>query len=323
MKHVFIVNPKAGHKQDFTGFVSETEAVMQRLQLDYEIVFTQYAGHAVNLVTERLPCTEKTRFYACGGDGTMNEVLHGAIGQENWEMTVVPLGSGNDFLKCFGKVKDFLNIEGLAKGQAVMVDVIKANEHFALNLLNVGLDAESAYFKSKFQHLPGVSGPMAYNLALAFCFFRRYGVEMTIELDGKPQPDRKFILAAFGNGTTYGSGYRATPLATPADGVMDACFFRFVGRMTILKYIPFYQRGEHVGHPGLKEILYYGKHRQVRIFGQHPLHVCIDGEFFTANEVDMTMLPKIVPFVIPLGMQPSWLEESRPAKTESLPVSVS
>ncbi len=307
MKHVFIVNPKAGHKRNFTDFVREAEALMRQLQMDYEILFTQYAGHAVNLVKERLPSSEQIRFYACGGDGTMNEVLHGAMGQENWEMTVVPLGSGNDFLKCFGKVEDFLNLEALAKGQTIMVDVIKANEHYALNLLNVGLDAESAYFKTKFQHLPGVSGPMAYNLALAFCFFRRYGVEMTIELDGIAQPDQKFILAAFGNGTTYGSGYQATPLATPADGVLDACFFRYVGRMTILKYIPFYQRGEHVGHPGLQEILYYGKHRRVRIVGQQTLHVCIDGEFFSAETVEMTVLPKMVPFVIPLAMQPLWL----------------
>ncbi|MCE5196655.1 MAG: hypothetical protein LLG09_05955 [Negativicutes bacterium] len=308
MKHVFIVNPKAGHRRNFTAFVGEVETLMRRLQLDYEILFTQYAGHAVGLVRERLTGgSESIRFYACGGDGTMNEVLHGAMGQENWEMTVVPLGSGNDFLKCFGKVGDFLNLEALVKGRAVLVDVIKANEHYALNLLNVGLDAESAYFKTKFQYLPGVSGPMAYNLALAFCFFHRYGVEMTIELDGIRQPDQKFILAAFGNGTTYGSGYQATPLAIPTDGMLDACFFRYAGRMTILKYIPFYQRGEHIGQPGLQEILYYGKHRRVRIVGRRPLHVCIDGEFFSAETVDMTMLPEKVAFVIPFGLQPLWL----------------
>lgn len=307
MRHIFIINPMAGKPKDITGFIQSANHAVSALGESFVALQTQYAGHAKTLVREFLPASEPTRFYACGGDGTMNEVLHGLFGYENCELAVIPMGSGNDFLRCFGTVEVFLDLENQVAGKSLEVDVLKAGDHVALNLINVGLDAETAFYKHRFQRLPGVSGSMAYHLALAFCFFQRYGVSMNLELDGKPFDNSKgYILTAFGNGTTYGSGYKATPMATPVDGVMDVCLFRHVDRMTILKYIPFFKRGEHVGHPGLKDILYYGKHRQVRIYANHPLHVCMDGEFFDAADVTLEILDRAVRFVVPKGIQPEW-----------------
>ena len=39
-----------------------------------------------------------TRVYSIGGDGTLNEVLNGMIG-ENCTLAAIPAGSGNDFIK--------------------------------------------------------------------------------------------------------------------------------------------------------------------------------------------------------------------------------
>jgi YegS/Rv2252/BmrU family lipid kinase len=307
MKHVFIINPMAGKPKDLHGFIQSANHVISELDETFVALQTQYPGHAVTLVKEFLPAVEMTRFYACGGDGTMNEVLHGIFGQENCELAVIPMGSGNDFLRCFGEVKDFLDLENQAHGQAISVDILQAGDHVALNLINVGLDAETAFYKNKFQRLPGVSGPMAYYLALAFCFFRRYGIKLDLELDDLPHVEPKgYILTAFGNGTTYGSGFRATPLATPVDGIMDVCLFRHVSRPVILKYLPFFKRGEHVNHPGLKDILYYDKHKKVRISGNHPLHICMDGEFFDSQDVTINVVPKAIRFVVPKGMKPQW-----------------
>jgi len=308
MRHIFIINPMAGKPKDLQSFVQQANHVVSAQNDTFIAVQTQYPGHAVVLVQEFLSAEVRTRFYACGGDGTMNEVLHGIFGQENCELAVIPMGSGNDFLRCFGEVKDFLDLENQVAGQATWVDILQAGDHVALNLINVGLDAETAFYKNKFQRLPGVSGPMAYYLALAFCFFRRYGISLNLELDGVFHKEpRGYILTAFGNGTTYGSGFRATPMATPVDGVMDVCLFRHVSRPVILKYLPFFKRGEHVNHPGLKDILYYHKHQEVRISGDEPLHICMDGEFFDSQDVTIRVLPKAIRFVVPRGMKPEWL----------------
>ena len=307
MKHVFIINPMAGKPKDVSGFIQTANRVVSEHGDTCIAVQTQYPGHAVSLVKQNLPALELTRFYACGGDGTMNEVLHGIFGQENCEMAVIPMGSGNDFLRCFGNIKDFLDLENQIQGQSISVDILQAGEHVAMNLINVGLDAETAFYKNRFQRLPAVSGSMAYHLALAFCFFQRYGIKLNLELDDIPHLEPKgYILTAFGNGTTYGSGYRATPLATPVDGIMDVCLFRHVSRPVILKYLPYFKRGEHVNHPGLKDILYYNKHKKVRISGEEPLHICMDGEFFETQDVTITVLPKAIRFVVPKGMKPQW-----------------
>ena len=72
--------------------------------LDYVIYETKAHRDAIIFVKEYITehPGEELRFYACGGDGTLFEVINGASGASNVEISCVPVGSGNDFLKYFG-----------------------------------------------------------------------------------------------------------------------------------------------------------------------------------------------------------------------------
>ena len=112
MKHIFIVNPKSG-KKDSTEYIS---AFLQEnhKDLNFEIYNTKGIKDATQYVKNICENTqEEITFYACGGDGTLNEVVNGAYGYENKYITVYPCGSGNDFVKVFGKTnhfKDFIHL---------------------------------------------------------------------------------------------------------------------------------------------------------------------------------------------------------------------
>ena len=115
MKHLIIINPKAGVKDNSNKIIEEIKKVFENEEYTYYL--TKGKKDATAYVKEYLKnnSLDKIRIYACGGDGTLNEVVNGAYGYSNAEVTCYPNGSGNDFLKTFGKLEKFMNFEDLKK----------------------------------------------------------------------------------------------------------------------------------------------------------------------------------------------------------------
>ena len=130
MKHVFIINPAAGKKDSTTQVAAGIRAACLRRELEYDILTTEYPRHAVELVREKAAeyAGEQVRFYACGGDGTLNEVAAGAAGLDNVSITHYPCGSGNDFIKLFGAdCTSFKDLDNLIDGKDVELDYIESD----------------------------------------------------------------------------------------------------------------------------------------------------------------------------------------------------
>lgn len=99
MKHVFIINPTAGKSDSRQKIYDMAEKLRQEHGLEVQCLLTKKQGHATEIARRLCQSGEELRFYACGGDGTVNEVANGIIGYDNAAMTVIPVGTGNDFLK--------------------------------------------------------------------------------------------------------------------------------------------------------------------------------------------------------------------------------
>ena len=95
MRHLFIINPAAGKRRT----TARLEVELDKLSVPHEVVYTQAAGDARRFAEEAVQTGEPVRIYACGGDGTLNEVVNGAAGHTHAAITNVPTGTGNDFLK--------------------------------------------------------------------------------------------------------------------------------------------------------------------------------------------------------------------------------
>ena len=102
MKHVFIVNPKAGKKDQRARIYEMADALRDRHGLDCAVMLTDRPGGATDMARSLAESGEAVRIYACGGDGTMHEVANGIAGFSNAAMSCIPTGTGNDFLKNFG-----------------------------------------------------------------------------------------------------------------------------------------------------------------------------------------------------------------------------
>ena len=100
MKHLFIINPNCGkgisHERCATGIV---DAMNEMGITDYEIHVTEGPSDGYNYAKQQVDKGEHIRVYACGGDGTLWEVVNACACKENAEVAAFPLGSGNDFIR--------------------------------------------------------------------------------------------------------------------------------------------------------------------------------------------------------------------------------
>ena len=156
MHHIFIINPSAGKKRD----TRQLEKSIQALDLSREIIHTKQAGDARRIARMAAETGEDVRLYACGGDGTLNEVVNGAAGFPNVAVTNVPTGTGNDFLKIFGKNarQRFSDLPALSQGPQAPMDLIDCNGLLGIDIVCTGLDARIAVDKDKYKALPLVTG---------------------------------------------------------------------------------------------------------------------------------------------------------------------
>ena len=98
MKHLFIINPAAGSRDRTQEYAPMIRKACNTRDLDFDIVISQCPGDCTRIAREAAQTGEEIRLYACGGDGTLNEVVAGAAGFPNAAVTVFSSGSGNDFV---------------------------------------------------------------------------------------------------------------------------------------------------------------------------------------------------------------------------------
>lgn len=303
MKHIFLINPAAGKSDSTVGLAGQLRESCTRRGLDYDIRITEYPRHAVTLVRELAAAHpgEALRFYACGGDGTLNEVACGAAGLPNVSITHFPCGSGNDFIKLFdGEAAAFHRLEGLPDGQELEVDYIRSDRGVSLNILTVGVDARIARDMQKYKRIPLLGGSMAYNVATVENVLRGLCEDYTVEVDGVDYSGRyTLILAA--NGRFYGGGFCPVPEAAPTDGLLEVLLVREVSLFTVMKVIGAYKAGRH------RELPRYITHLQaksLRIAAApgRQLTLNLDGEIVQCEDVSLEVAADKLRFAVPKGV---------------------
>ena len=298
MKHVFIVNPISG-KADASGtLVPQIIQVATKRKLDYQIILTEYHRHAIELAKAAAESGEPVRLYACGGDGTLFEVVNGSFGFKNAEVGSIPLGSGNDFIRLFGTKEDFLNLEGQINGTAIEIDAIRCGDKIAVNQCSMGLDAEICAKQASFKKLPVMKAETAYYASLLYCFIGKMKSEFTISIDDG-EPEKLTVLFCLGaNSRWYGSGFMGAPLAMPDDGLLDFIIVKKnMPRAKMLKLIEPYKKGQHLGW----DITKFVRGKKINIKSDKPAAVNIDGETEYVTESTFEIVEKSVKFVVPAG----------------------
>ena len=299
MKHLFLIKPAAGSRDHTKEYTAAITQACQSRGLDYQIQVSQAPGSCRQLTREAALTGESYRIYACGGDGTLQEVAQGAAGFPNVAITSYSGGSGNDFVRIFDDPQAFSQIDRLLDAQQVTFDMIDCNGQLALNICSVGLDARIGTGIASYKRFPFLHGVRAYLVSTVVNVCRGVSEHYTVDLEGEVfDGEETFVCVC--NGRFYGGGFNPVRDADPTDGILDVVLVKKVSRWLIPFIIGKYKNGRYEELPKL------ATYRQVKGLTihchDHATAVNLDGELMTAQDVTMKIADKKVNFFYPKGL---------------------
>lgn len=259
-------------------------------------VFTEAPKHAIEIAQQAASAGHR-RFLSVGGDGTTGEIVHALASagvSQACEIAILPLGTGNSFLRDF----DITTLEDAAdtivRGHSRPVDVLRLTHrdgaiHF-INTMGTGFIAQVGELTNdRFKSL----GAAGYVVAVLSCLIRLKYEQTTLRYDGTSD-DRATILSAFSNSQYTGGAMRITPDADVADGLIDVVRASPSGRAALLRAFARIFKGTHV------ELDDVWATQTDRIDFVNPVEqpVLIDGDLFHLTPVAIDVLPSAIRVVV-------------------------
>ncbi len=308
MKNVFIINPMAGQGKNIDKLISNINSVSTELNADAEIYLTQGVGDAQTYVRDYCDTIGPARFIACGGDGTLSEVLNGAIDCPLAEIGVVPMGTGNDFCRNFENRESFKDIALQIMGETTKCDAIKYKtetsqgvaEGYCVNMFNIGFDCNVAVMTGEIKKKPFISGSMAYFVSILVNILKKKGADLKVEIDGEVKHEGPLLLNPIANGSYCGGGIKSNPYASVQDGYLSVNIIKDVSQLGICRLLPHYMKGTHMELKNIEKIISTYKCKKVVITPlKGEIIISPDGEELKAGRTEFDIVPSAFNFVIP------------------------
>ncbi len=289
-----ILNPVAGR-----GYGARAEPELREWLkaegVEFDLVRTTAPGHAVELAEQAARDGFET-VVAAGGDGTSNEVLNGLMAAAQNGVTAVmgflPVGSGCDFANTMGVSGDLrAACRKLSSDRARVMDVGRVTipgrfSSYYGNFVGIGFDAVVTRETRKVKWVRGLALYLPVVLKTVFLYYK--APRVTIEYDGQ-ELSLPALMLCISNGPREGGGFFVAPNAVPDDGLFDLCIAREVEQFEILRMIPRFMKGTHVGH----EAVTMARARRVVVSSPDGLVSHMDGEVICedAQRIECEILP--------------------------------
>ena len=298
MKHLFIINPAAGSMDRTRQYKEKIEKLCGETGLEYRVAVSDAPGDCTRLAREAAQTGEPYRIYACGGDGTLNEVVCGAAGYDNAAVTVFSGGSGNDFVKLFDDPDAFRDLERLLDAEETTFDLIKCNEDYSINICSVGLDARIGTDVANYKRLPLLSGFRAYALSTVINVLRGISEHYVVEVNGEVIDGEQTMICVC-NGRFYGGGFNPVPDADPCDGLMDVLVVEKVSRFQVPGVVGKFKKGQYKSLP---KLIRHFRTDRVKIIADKEIRINLDGELRVGKEIEFTVAQEKLRFFYPKGL---------------------
>ncbi len=291
MRKIHILNPAAG--------VAKAHLFIPK---GIEVYETKGPHDLERFIRETCISDPEVSFTVYGGDGTISEAVNGIMsaGPEAMEkavLSVVPKGSGNDFVRNFAKGEKFFG----------KVDVLKCNDRYGINSINIGFDCDVIVETDKVKKNFLTAGSFGYIVGVLRVLMRELGKEFEISITDKNGQVQEFkgeyLMTALGNGKYCGGGFKFAPTATLCDGYFDAMVVNKMSKPTFLKLVGDYRSGKHVDadtcevQEKYKKLMSYFQCREMTV--RNISRVGIDGEVIYTDKAEISIIPSAINIQMP------------------------
>ncbi|MBQ2308818.1 MAG: hypothetical protein II373_04490, partial [Clostridia bacterium] len=215
MKYCFIVNPLAGKGKMVEGVLSDISAACEGAGVDHSVLVSRNIEETRDFIRENAAAVDgEVSFIACGGDGTLCQTILlvmelSAEQREKVSVGVVPMGTGNDFVSNFTDKERFFNIEAQIKGSAYEIDLVKCNDLYSVNMVNVGFDSHVVCKKERLGKKKWMPRKLSYIAGLVITLVRKPGLKVDFSRDGEKPEKRDLLLTTLANGAFCGGGFNS------------------------------------------------------------------------------------------------------------------
>jgi diacylglycerol kinase family enzyme len=312
MKHLFIINPVSGQ---LAGRVNKIDEIKNEINhyfaanpaRNYAMHFCRWkrdaSGYTQRYVSS---ASEMVRVYAMGGNGTLFEVINGAVGLPNVQVAWYPLGKANSMLYAFvnaagadSTLSLFQSLQNLTLSPVIALDTIRAGNHYMI--MNALLGAEAEAYRSGEDLADRVKLPRnaCYLAAGLFnALLKKHNQFYSFETEyEKAEGVYNSILVT--NTPTYGLGLRPALDALFNDGYMDVYTVKSIPRNKVFTVVMDYERGLYRKWP---EYIHHYRCKKFRVFSDSTITISLDGSLFYNNVMDFEICPHSLDFVCPLGI---------------------
>jgi diacylglycerol kinase (ATP) len=298
----FVIFNPAASRGGAAGSRGAIERAFRASAVEFEIVPTERRGHGAELA-ERAVGEGWSAVVAVGGDGIVHEVVNGLMrvaGEgETVPLGVIPVGSGNDFIKMLRLPAHdpAAAVRQLVAARVRKVDIGRVTRHhtgggpegvwYFTNGIGVGFDAQVATHARAIRKLRGVA---IYAWALVKTLRDLRSPRIAVRVDGREIADRPLILTTVSNGPCHGGSFWLCPGASIDDGQLDVLIANARPLAGVLKLLPRVLFGKHLRQPGVE--LHRGTSVEVRSDTPLPIHA--DGEIVAewVRELVIDVLPR-------------------------------
>jgi diacylglycerol kinase (ATP) len=296
----FIINPAAQN----AGSLKVWRYVEKKLiseKIPYRSFFTEYKGHAQEL-TERilLQHHNKVIIAAVGGDGTLHEVMNGAVRFPNASVISIPAGSGNDYARGIQGTAD------LKQAMSILMDHSDKNIHhvdvgefetpeqagYFINSIGIGIDAEITWDVNRSSSKKWFNFIKLGKLVYIYFFIKKLltykRIDMKIIMDGKELLLKKVWFVVVSNQPYFGGGIKISPHSVPDDGRFNLIAVHDISHLKLLSVFLTVFWG---GHLRIKNVDSY-LCRNVQMESANPVHIQADGEIVGKSAVAVNIAPQ-------------------------------
>ena len=304
MKHVFIINPASGKENSFNEIKTALEAL--HADVDYELYETKGRGDATAYIREYCErYREPVRFYACGGDGTLNEVANGVVGFAHASVGCYPCGSGNDFVKYYGGLDVFLNVADILDADEEYIDLIRVGDKYAINATHFGFDSCVAKTMMNVRRKKLIGGKNAYTTGVVVALFKAMKNKCKVFADGELlNPRGTILLCTAANGQYVGGAYRCAPRSVVNDGLMEICLVHPISIFTFVSLIGAYKKGLHLDSPKFEKYIEYRRAKSITVEAPEGFIYTLDGELIEGNRFTAEVAHDAIRFAVPKRATP-------------------
>ncbi len=306
MKHIFIINPRAGKEKENIS-VRVRQYVDSRPDLETLVFNTDRVGDETELVKRLCHIfeDEMIRLYVCGGSGSLCRVISGISNFAMVEVAYHPCGLNNDFLKVFeGDIDAFSNLTSLVNGTPMYMDILDFGYGRALNSCSVGYAAKVASDVNSLAryNIGGLKIP--YYLSVVRNTLVLVSSHYDIFADEQDLTGHYTLISTF-NGITYGGNYSPVPSASPVDGKMNLLVYELPSMFGEFSAMHHFRKSE-IEKLGKNVKVQKCSEMTLKMPENRKMYFSADGEVFDTtqwkNQVAVRVMPATLKFVLPAGV---------------------